>query len=166
MRYITIATLAASASLITACGGVDSNDGIPDPGMYREQITVTKVDFPDITEEERKTVITQMERGMGNGEVCLTKENNTAWQDVMQDMSKGLGGTCTQNAAEQTDSTLKLEAVCKGTPKGDITIKMDAASTDTGYKGNMSMDFDHVKSGQKGHVSYVLEGTRIGDCGG
>lgn len=156
----------ASALLLAGCGG-DVADGQPDGGLYAQEVKVTDIPFPGMTDAERMNVTTQMEQGSGNGQTfCLGAQDTPEWTEIVDQLSQGMGGDCNELMRDQTDSSVKAEIECKGAPQGDIVAKVDASSADESFEADMSFDIKNEQFDQEARVALTMKATRIGDCPG
>lgn len=156
-------------ALLAACGGTSENggsaDGQPAPGMYMQKVSVTNIEFPDMTELSKKNISTQMEQAAGNGQTfCMGKQGTPDWKQAVSEMSKGMGGTCTDVERKETATSLDLHLQCKGTPKGDVDMKFAAKATESSFSAKIDYDFVVPETDETAKLTVETSAERMGDC--
>ncbi len=166
-KPILTALTFASALALSACGGEAAPDGQPDAGMYSQEIKVTELSFPGMDEAQQEQVRSQMEQASGNGQsFCMgEQEGAPEWKDAVEEMGKGMGGTCTEISREDSDTSIDLEMECQGAPQGDIKTKFIASATDESFTADVEFDINNEQFDQQARVAMTMTATRTGDCG-
>ncbi len=154
--------------MIAGCS--DSGDGSPEAGQYKQTVKITELDFPGMTEEAKKQTIVQMEQVVGGAAgslFCMQGDDNGAqWKEAAQQMSGALGGQCETAKNEGSATTIDLEMTCKGTAKGDVSIKMTGQANTQGYDSSMAFDIKDPDSGETAKLAMNIGAQRQGDCPG
>ncbi len=156
-------------ALLAACGGNSENggsaDGQPAPGLYTQKIKITDIEFPDMTEESKKAIVTQMEQAAGNGQTfCMGKQDTPDWKQAVEHMSKGMGGTCTELERKGNETSLDLHMQCKGTAKGDLDMKFAAKATESSFNAKIDYNFTDPNSTDTAKLVIESSAERTGDC--
>ena len=163
--YLPAAILAVA---LAGCGGAPS-DGGPQPGQYQETTKVTTLEFTGMTPELKQQTIAQMERatsGQNGGLFCLGKTDDQDWKSASESFSRGLGGTCTKLKNEGSATAIDAEMSCKGTSKGDATIKINGTANSDSYSVTAMMDFFIPETKETAKLGYKVSAKRVGDCPG
>ena len=79
-------------------------------------------------------------------------------------MAGALGGNCETIRDAGSANTLDLEMLCKGTARGDVTVKMSGTARSDGYDSNMSFDMTDPETGEKAKLAMDIGANRLGDC--
>ena len=168
MRSIHFAAVPFLA-LLAACGGNSENggnaDGQPAPGLYTQKIKITDIVFPDMNDASKQAIVSQMEQAAGNGQTfCMGKQNAPDWKQAVSEMSKGMGGTCTDVDRKETATSLDLHMQCKGTPKGDLDMKFVAKATESSFNAKIDYNFTDPNSADTAKLVIESSAERTGDC--
>ncbi|MEP2988076.1 MAG: DUF3617 family protein [Parasphingorhabdus sp.] len=162
--YLKTVFLLAGTAILSACG---SNAVTPEPGEYQQTVKITTLDFPGIEGDGKAQMIEQME-GLSSGpasKFCMDVEQGAnQWKEAASQMAGALGGNCDTIRDEGSANTLDLEMLCKGTARGDVTVKMTGTARSDGYDSNMSFDMADPKTKTKAKLAMDIGANRVGDC--
>lgn len=152
--------------VLAACS---SNETTPQPGEYQQTVKISKLDFPGIEGDNKKQMIQQME-GLSNGpasKFCMDVEQGAnQWKEAASQMAVALGGSCETIHDEGSANVLDLEMLCKGTARGDVTVKMTGTARADGYDSTMSFDMIDPDTDEKAKLTMDIGANRLGECSG
>ncbi|MEM8917319.1 MAG: DUF3617 family protein [Pseudomonadota bacterium] len=153
---------------ITACSG--QREGSPEAGQYRQTVTITDIDFPGMTEEQKQQTVTQMEAAANIDEsalFCLDQANHGAqWKQAASQMANMMGGQCETLKDDGSATRIDTQLRCEGTAQGNVDIAMAGASHTQGYKSTISFQMSDPNSEDTARLAMTSTGERIGDCPG
>lgn len=165
-KELKIMPALASVALLAACG---SNDVTPEPGEYQQTVKISALDFPGVEGDAKAQTIEQME-ALSSGpdsKFCMNVEQGAnQWKEAASQMAGALGGNCDTIRDEGSANKLDLEMLCKGTPRGDVTVKMTGTARSDGYDSNMSFNMTDPETGEKAKLAMDIGANRLGDCEG
>ncbi|MEL6875610.1 MAG: DUF3617 family protein [Pseudomonadota bacterium] len=154
--------------LITACSG--QSEGSPEAGQYRQIVTITDIDFPGMTEDQKKQTVAQMESAANIEEsalFCLDQANHGAqWKQAASQMANMMGGQCETLKDEGSATRIDTQLRCEGTAQGNVDIAMTGASHTQGYESTISFRMSDPNSEDTARLAMTSTGERIGDCPG
>jgi Protein of unknown function (DUF3617) len=164
IKYLKTSCVLAGTAVLVACG---SNAATPEPGEYQQTVKITALDFPGIEGDAKTQMIEQME-GLSSGQAskfCMNVEQGAnQWKEAASQMAGALGGNCDTIRDDGSANTLDLEMRCKGTARGDVTVKMTGTARSDGYDSNMSFDMADPETGEKAKLAMDIGANRLGDC--
>lgn len=154
--------------LVTACSG--QSEGSPEAGQYRQTVTITDIDFPGMTEEQRQQTVAQMESAANIDEsalFCLDQANHGAqWKQAASQMANMMGGQCETLKDDGSATRIDTQLRCEGTAQGNVDITMTGASHTQGYESTISFRMSDPASEDTARLAMTSTGERIGDCPG
>lgn len=164
-RVLMVSALTIS---ITACSG--QREGSPEAGQYRQTVTITDIDFPGMTEEQKQQTVTQMEAAANIDEsalFCLDQANHGAqWKQAASQMADMMGGQCETLKDDGSATRIDTQLRCEGTAQGNVDITMTGASHTKGYESIIAFRMSDPGSDDTARLAMTSTGERIGDCPG
>lgn len=153
--------------MLAACSGGDEG---PIAGQYQQMVKITELDFPGMSDADKKQTIAQMEQAAGGdtgGLFCMQgRDNGRQWKEAASQMSGVLGGDCETIKDEGSATSMDLEMTCKGTGQGDINIKMTGQAYSEGYDSAMAFVIKDPASDETAKLAMNIGAKRQGDCPG
>jgi hypothetical protein len=99
------------------------------------------------------------------GEQCV-EGGKANWKEAANDISKGLGGSCTTVSDKGTDTVADLELKCTGTQMGDIGIVVKGKAESESFYMNVDMNLNKLPAPMNGagKIGVKVTAKRTGDC--
>ncbi|SIN68759.1 Protein of unknown function [Parasphingorhabdus marina DSM 22363] len=168
MQKNRVLLASALALFVTACSG--QSEGSPEAGQYRQTVTITDIDFPGMTEEQRQQTVSQMESAANVEEsalFCLDQANHGAqWKQAASQMANMMGGQCETLKDDGSETRIDTRLRCEGTAQGNVEITMTGASHTQGYESKIAFLMRDPNSEDSARLAMTSTGERIGDCPG
>ncbi|MEO0441132.1 MAG: DUF3617 family protein [Pseudomonadota bacterium] len=168
MQLNRVLLASALTILITACSG--QSEGSPEAGQYRQTVTITDIDFPGMTDEQKQQTVTQMEAAANVEEsalFCLDQANHGAqWKQAASQMANMMGGQCETLKDDGSATRIDTQLHCEGTAQGNVDIAMTGASHTKGYESTIAFRMSDPNSDDTARLAMTSTGERIGDCPG
>lgn len=168
MQLNRVLLASALTMSITACSG--QSEGNPEAGQYRQTVTITDIDFPGMTDEQKQQTVTQMEAAANieeNALFCLDQANHGAqWKQAASQMANMMGGQCETLKDDGSATRIDTQLRCEGTAQGNVDIAMSGASHTQGYESTISFRMSDPNSEDTARLAMTSTGERIGNCPG
>ncbi|WP_239806557.1 DUF3617 domain-containing protein [Croceicoccus hydrothermalis] len=132
----------------------------PDPGQYRQTITVNTLDMPGAPDEIVAQVRSAIEQN-ATRTYCLTPEQaSEGFADQFRRVTEN--EDCTWNRFGVDDGDVDALLTCGGGADGEVTIAMEGNVSSTGSRIDMRMN--QTNAAMNMDIVMTMESERLGDC--
>ena len=132
----------------------------PDPGEYRQTITINSLEMPGAPEEIVAQVRNAIEQN-ATRTYCLTPEQaSEGFADQFRRVTEN--DDCTWNRFGVDDGNLDALLTCGGGQGGEVTIAMEGNVSSTGSRIDMTMSQENAAMDMD--MAMTMESERLGDC--